>query len=118
MSTHTLNPTAIRKAGIETLAKKLGPVGMVRFLQQYEVGIGDYTREREKLQKGLNVKGIVRGDGCGVRSCFLQNRPCPACIHMHTSRLHQNSPLFQQYYTLTIDIIIDTIIIWLIWLRS
>ena len=60
MSTYTLNPTAIRKLGIETLAKKLGPVGMVRFLQQYEVGIGDYTREREKLQKGLNVKGIVK----------------------------------------------------------
>ncbi len=37
----------IREAGLEALARELGPVGMVRFLQQYETGSGDYTLERD-----------------------------------------------------------------------
>jgi hypothetical protein len=40
------NPVLLRKLGLEALCKSLGPLGMVRFLQQYETGIGDYTRER------------------------------------------------------------------------
>ena len=32
-STQTMSPAVIRKAGLEAVAKKLGPVGMVRFLQ-------------------------------------------------------------------------------------
>ena len=38
----------IRQAGIEALRNSLGPVGMVRFLQQYEKGVGNYTKERYK----------------------------------------------------------------------
>ncbi len=34
-------------AGLDALARELGPVDMVRFLQQFETGRGDYTRERE-----------------------------------------------------------------------
>lgn len=30
----------------EALVRELGPVGMVRFLQQLETGSGDYTAER------------------------------------------------------------------------
>ena len=40
----TLNE--IRKIGIEALAKALGPIGMVRFIQSFDLGRGDYTRER------------------------------------------------------------------------
>jgi hypothetical protein len=36
----------IRQRGIETLAQELGPVGMIRFLQQFETGHGDYSAER------------------------------------------------------------------------
>ena len=46
MGIPTLDPITIRKGGLEALAKALGPIGMVRFLQQYEGGIGDYTKER------------------------------------------------------------------------
>lgn len=60
MDIQTLNPTVVRKAGLEALAKALGPVGMVRFLQQFEVGTGDYAREREELLNGLDVKSIVK----------------------------------------------------------
>jgi hypothetical protein len=38
----------IRKAGMRALARELGPVGMVRFLQQFETGDGDYTTERHQ----------------------------------------------------------------------
>jgi hypothetical protein len=60
MSIQTLDPIAIRKIGLEALAKALGPVGMVRFLQQYEGGIGNYTKERQEWLKDYTVKGIVK----------------------------------------------------------
>jgi hypothetical protein len=36
----------IRQLGLQALLEKLGPVGMVRFLQQFETGQGDYTTDR------------------------------------------------------------------------
>jgi hypothetical protein len=36
----------IRTRGLEALSRELGPVGLVRFLQQFETGQGDYTAER------------------------------------------------------------------------
>ena len=36
----------IRVQGLQALATELGPVGLVRFLQQTETGSGDYSRER------------------------------------------------------------------------
>jgi hypothetical protein len=38
----------IREAGIRALIAHLGPVGMVRFLQQFGTGSGDYTAERKQ----------------------------------------------------------------------
>jgi hypothetical protein len=38
----------IRRAGLEALARELGPVGMVRFLQQFETGSGDYSIDRDR----------------------------------------------------------------------
>jgi len=32
---------------------------MVRFLQQFETGMGDYTKEREQWLKGLNIRTIA-----------------------------------------------------------
>jgi hypothetical protein len=36
----------INRRGMEALREKLGPVGMIRFLQQFETGHGDYATER------------------------------------------------------------------------
>jgi hypothetical protein len=36
----------IRQKGLEALRRELGPEGMIRFLQQFETGSGDYARER------------------------------------------------------------------------
>ncbi len=59
MSTLTMSPADIRKAGLEAVAKKLGPLGMVRFLQQFETGRGDYTKERAQWLKDTEIQEIV-----------------------------------------------------------
>jgi len=50
MSTQTMSPVVLRKAGLEAVAKALGPLGLVRFLQQFETGSGNYTKEREMAE--------------------------------------------------------------------
>jgi len=42
------NQTEIRKKGLQALTEVLGPVGMLRFIQQYDSGYGDYTEEKYK----------------------------------------------------------------------
>ena len=59
MSTLTMSPAGIRKAGLEAVAKKLGPLGMVRFLQQFETGRGDYTKERGQWLKDMDIRKII-----------------------------------------------------------
>lgn len=38
----------VRKEGIQALTKSLGPVDMARFIQSFESGSGDYTKERHE----------------------------------------------------------------------
>ena len=49
----------LRRAGIEALVKALGPVGMARFLQQFDPGQGDYTAERDHILGGSTVDELV-----------------------------------------------------------
>jgi hypothetical protein len=60
MSKQTLSLTQIREVGLEALTKTLGPVGMVRFLQQFERGTGDYTKNRKKWLKGISLQSILK----------------------------------------------------------
>ena len=46
MSTATMTLEQVRQTGLRALSRELGPVGLVRFLQQFEMGYGDYTTER------------------------------------------------------------------------
>ncbi len=48
MITEKMTTEQIRRAGIEALRRDLGIVGMVRFLQMFETGSGDYTAERHQ----------------------------------------------------------------------
>lgn len=41
------NPIEVRTVGMQVLKEALGPVGVVRFLQQYDLGHGDYTKEKQ-----------------------------------------------------------------------
>jgi len=49
----------IRLAGLDALARELGPVGMVRFLQQFETGHGDYSKDRHLWLDDQDVETIV-----------------------------------------------------------
>ena len=61
METTMMTMDEIRKAGIDALVKSLGPVGMIRFMQQFEKGKGDYTKEREKLLKNITFEEAIDG---------------------------------------------------------
>lgn len=41
------NPIEIKMIGMQALREALGPVGVVRFIQQFDLGYGDYTKERQ-----------------------------------------------------------------------
>ena len=66
----------VRRTGLPTLpqdralSRELGPVGLVRFLQQYEVGYGDYTTERHDWLGDPSVDDIYQQ--------IKQNRDTPA----------------------------------------
>ncbi len=60
MEVQTMTINELRKAGIEALVKTLGPLGMARFLQQFDPGKGDYTKEREQWLGNLKVEDVLR----------------------------------------------------------
>lgn len=55
MKAETLNPAELRAAGYKALAAALGPLGMARFLLQFEHGHGDYTRQRREWLRDTSV---------------------------------------------------------------
>lgn len=58
MATRAMTLEEIRLTGLEALAKALGPVGLVRFLQQFETGSGDYTAQRDQILGQKSVKEL------------------------------------------------------------
>jgi len=60
----------VRRTGLQALSRELGPVGLVRFLQQFEVGNGDYTTERHDWLGDPSVEDIYQE--------IKQNRDTPA----------------------------------------
>ncbi|MEW6697491.1 MAG: hypothetical protein ACOY35_08280 [Bacillota bacterium] len=57
----TMSPSQIRKAGLAALAKSLGPAGMARFIQQYDIGTGDYTKNRNNWLDNMTLDEILQG---------------------------------------------------------
>jgi hypothetical protein len=53
-----LTQAQIRQLGIEALTKALGPAGMARFMQQFEMGSGDYRRDRDQILGDPTVEEI------------------------------------------------------------
>ena len=60
MNAATMTLEQVRRTGLQALSRELGPVGLVRFLQQYEVGHGDYTTERHDWLGDPSVQDIYR----------------------------------------------------------
>jgi hypothetical protein len=60
MQMQTMSPNQLRKAGLAALAKSLGPAGMARFIQQYDVGMGDYTKNRSNWLNDMSLDEIIQ----------------------------------------------------------
>ena len=58
MTTADMTLDDIRTAGLEALERELGPVGMVRFLQLFRPGRGDYTEDRHTWLDGTDLDTI------------------------------------------------------------
>lgn len=50
----------VRLTGLKALSRDLGPVGLVRFLQQFETGHGDYTAERHRWLVESTVQELAQ----------------------------------------------------------
>jgi hypothetical protein len=51
-------PHEIAVKGFEALVEKLGPGGALQFIHQYELGHGNYTRERKQILRGVTLKRL------------------------------------------------------------
>jgi hypothetical protein len=60
MSSAARDLATIRRMGIEALVEKLGPVGMVEFIRQFDSGYGDYTKERHDWLDRIDMEAIVK----------------------------------------------------------
>ena len=59
MITDEMIAEQIRQHGLEALKRELGVVGMVRFLQLFDKGHGDYTEERHQWLDQLTMDDIL-----------------------------------------------------------
>ena len=60
MRASTMTLEEVRLIGLRALSRDLGPVGLVRFLQQFETGYGDYTAERHRWLGERTVEDLVQ----------------------------------------------------------
>jgi hypothetical protein len=59
----------VRREGLQALCDRLGKADMIRFLQQFEPGSGDYSQERQTWAKAVSLEEIERiaaNDGAGA----------------------------------------------------
>ena len=59
MNARAMTLEEVRRKGIEAVKREIGSVGMVRFLQQFETGEGDYSKERHETLHGLSVETVA-----------------------------------------------------------
>ncbi len=48
----------LQNKGYQVLKEHLGIVGMLKFIQQFDIGSGDYTKERQELLKNPTIDEI------------------------------------------------------------
>jgi hypothetical protein len=59
MTTHVQSISEVTQRGTNALIKEIGVVDTIRFLNQFRVGSGNYTLERDKLFGEMSVKDII-----------------------------------------------------------
>ena len=60
MNVRLMTPQQIRVAGLAALSRELGLVGMIRFMQQFELGKGDSSKDRHEWLDQYSVDDIAR----------------------------------------------------------
>ena len=60
LNIQAMTPQQIREAGLEVLSRELGVAGMIRFMQQFEMGKGDYSKDRHQWLDQYNVDDIAQ----------------------------------------------------------
>lgn len=61
-----LKSSEIRRASTEVLIRALGPIGMARYLEEYDHGgSGDYTKEKYR-QPEFSIDDIYKNEITGV----------------------------------------------------
>ncbi|MDF2439946.1 MAG: hypothetical protein JWN98_930 [Abditibacteriota bacterium] len=89
MTTKPQSLEEIRRNGLDALAQALGPLGMVRFLQQFETGRGDYTQERHQWLSQNSVRTITQCKATiKTRDWTLEQRENQAKVRERTSHQH------------------------------
>jgi hypothetical protein len=53
----------IRREGLDALRERLGRAGMIRFLQQFDAGRGDYARERHEWVDQASLADLAKSVG-------------------------------------------------------
>ena len=59
MNVKNMTAAQIRTAAYEAVLNELGPAGLIRFLQQFDPGHGDYTAERKELLGNPSVDELA-----------------------------------------------------------
>ncbi len=57
--TRDMTDEEIRARGLEILSRELGPLGLIRFLQQFDKGHGDYSLERRQWVETENLEDLL-----------------------------------------------------------
>jgi hypothetical protein len=60
MKSELLTQNEIKLQGFSLLQKNLGISGFIRFMQQFDLGIGNYTKNKQINLKNKSVKDIVK----------------------------------------------------------
>jgi len=60
MTAEYFTPYEIRIIGFEVLLRELGPANAIRFMQQFEMGHGDYSKDRHQWLDQYSVDDIAK----------------------------------------------------------
>jgi hypothetical protein len=57
--TSSMSPHQIRMEGWKALTERLGAAGAMRFMMQYDPGLGDYLKERQDLFADFTIDALL-----------------------------------------------------------
>jgi hypothetical protein len=76
MSTSIRSPEEIRHLGLTALAHSLGSADTLRFLQQFDRGQGDYTKDRDEIIGHAHLQEVIEElRNIAPEAAFKENSP-------------------------------------------